>query len=30
MDIGEVLEGKGPRVFARIKVLLGCFTWNAI
>jgi hypothetical protein len=30
MDIGEVLEEQGPRVFARIKVLIECFTWNAI
>ena len=30
MDIGEVLGGKGPRVFAKINVLSGCFTWNAI
>ena len=30
MDIGEVLEEQGPRVFARIKVLSGCFTWKAI
>ena len=30
MDIGEVLEEQGPRVFAKINVLSGCFTWNAI
>ena len=24
MDIGEVLEDKGPRAFAKIKVLCGC------
>jgi hypothetical protein len=30
MDIGEVLEEQGPRVFAKIKVLVGCLTWNAI
>ena len=30
MDIGEVLGGKGPRAFASMKVLCGCFTWKAI
>ena len=27
---GEVFLGKGPRAFTMIKVLSGCFTWNAI
>ena len=26
----EVFLGKGPRAFTMIKVLSGCFTWNAI
>ena len=26
----KVLEEQGPRAFAKIKVLCGCFTWNAI
>jgi hypothetical protein len=30
MDIGEVLEEQGPRVFARIKVLCGCLIWKPI
>ena len=30
MDIGEVLEEQGPRVFAMINVLSGWRTWNAI
>ena len=30
MDIGEVLEEQGPRVFAKIKVLCGCLIWKPI
>ena len=30
MDIGKVLEALGPRAWAMINVLCGCFTWKAI
>ena len=30
MDIGKVFDARGPRASAMMKVLCGCFTWNAI
>ena len=30
MDIGKVFDALGPRAWAMMKVLCGCFTWNAI
>jgi len=30
MDIGKVFDALGPRAWAMINVLCGCFTWNAI
>jgi hypothetical protein len=30
MDIGKVFDALGPRAWAMINVLCGCFTWKAI